>query len=169
MVTAERVCAWCETSMGTVEGDFDPSHRVTHGICADCGCVLLRARERVSAQEFLDRLGVPVLLVDAEGRALAAGQRAREVLGKEFPSLEGFKGGAFVDCVNARSDEGCGGAVLCRSRAITRSVIETYETGKACIGVPAYPDAEGGAAALAPTLRITTEKVGDLVVLRVDE
>lgn len=169
MVTVARVCAWCGTSMGTVEGDFDPAHRVTHGICASCGCALLRVGEEVPAQEFLDRLGVPVLLVDAEGRALAAGRRAREVLGKDLPSLEGFKGGAFIDCVNASSDEGCGGEVLCRSRAITRSVIETYETGRACVGVVAYPDAKAGAAAPAPSLRITTEKVGDLVVLRVDE
>ena len=44
----------------------------------------------------------------------------------------------------------------------------TYETGRACVRVPAYPDACAGAER-SPSLKITTEKIGDLVVLRVDE
>lgn len=168
MVMAERICAWCGTSMGTVEGNFDPAHLVTHGICAACGCGLLQAGNEIPAQEFLDRLNVPVLLVDAEGRALAASGRAREVLGKEFPSLEEFKGGTVIDCVHSNADEGCGGAVLCRSSVISRAVAETYETGRACVRMPAYPDARGGLDG-SPSLKITTEKVGDCVLLRVDE
>ncbi len=169
MVMADRICAWCGASMGTVEADFDPAHRVTHGICADCGCGLLQAGEEIPAQEFLDRLNVPVLVVDADGRPMAASGLAREVLGKEFPSLGEFKGGGVIDCVHSSADEGCGGAVLCRSRVISRAVAETYETGRACVGRPAYPDARGGLNGGSARLRISTEKVGDCVVLRVDE
>lgn len=168
MIMAERVCAWCGASMGTVEADFDPDHRVTHGICAACGCGLLQAGDEIPAQEFLDRLGVPVLVVDADGRPLAASGRAAEVLGVEFPSLEGFKGGGVIDCVHSNAEDGCGGEVLCRSRVISRAVAETYETGRACVGRPAYPDARGAVGG-APRLKVTTEKVGDCVVLRVDE
>lgn len=169
MVMAERVCAWCGTTMGTVEGDFNPAYQITHGICASCGCSLVRAGDEIPAQEFLDRLSVPVLLVGVDGRALAAGRRAREVLGGEYPSLEGFAGGAVIDCVNSNSDEGCGGAVYCRSRVINRAVAETYVTGRACVDVPAYPDAQGGSTVKTPSLKITTQKVGGCVTLRIDE
>jgi hypothetical protein len=155
--------------MGTVEGDFNPAYHITHGICAACGCALVGAGDEIPAQEFLDRLSVPVLLIDADGRTLAAGRRAREILGREFPAFEGFAGGAVIDCVNSNSDEGCSGAVFCRSRVISRAVAQTYETGRACVGVPAYPDAQGGSTAKTPCLKITTEKVGGCVTLRIDE
>jgi len=68
--------------MGTMEGDFDPDHRVTHGICAACGCALLRAGEEVPAQEFLDGLtgaarreavaGLRLLATDGAGDLLAS-------------------------------------------------------------------------------------------------
>ena len=168
MVMAERVCAWCRKSMGTIEGDFNPAHPVTHGICAACGCGLLQAGDEITAQEFMDRLNVPVLLVDAEGRALAASGRAREMLGKEFPSLEGLTGGAVIDCAHSNADGGCGGPVLYRSRAIAQAVAETYETGRACVSIPAYPDACAGRER-SPSLKITTEKIGGCVALRIDE
>lgn len=169
MVMAERVCAWCGASMGTIEGDFDPAYLITHGICAACGCALVQAGDEIPAQDFLDRLRVPVLLVDSDGRALAASRRAREVLGREFPALEGFKGGTVIDCVNSNAGEVCGGAVLCRSRVISLAVAETYETGRACVGVPAYPDALDGMLVKTARLKITTQKVGDCVMLRIDE
>lgn len=155
--------------MGNVDADFDPAHNVTHGICADCGCGLLQAGDEIPAQEFLDRLGVPVLVIDANGRALAASERAREILGREFPPFEGFKGGGVIDCVHWDAEDGCGGPVLCRSRAITRAVAETFETGRACVDVPAYPDARSGPAGACPRLKVSTEKVGGCVVLRVEE
>ncbi|MDD5302286.1 MAG: hypothetical protein PHS14_04180 [Elusimicrobia bacterium] len=169
MVMAERVCAWCGASLGSVEGDFDPAYLITHGICAACGCALVQAGDEIPAQDFLDRLSAPVLLVDADGRALAASRRARELLGKEFPPLAGFKSGTVIDCVNSNADEGCGGAVLCRSRVISRAVAETYETGRACVDVPAYPDAQDGQPLKNARLKITTEKVGECVTLRIDE
>lgn len=169
MVRAERVCAWCGKSMGTVDAEFDPTHRVTHGICAGCGCGLLQAGEEIPAQEFLDRLGLPVLVVDAQGRPLAASGRARELLGRDFPYFPGFTGGAVIDCVHSDAEDGCGGPVLCRSRVISRAVAETFETGRACVAMPAYPDARSGEAGGFPRLKVSTEKVDGCVVLRVEE
>ena len=52
---------------------------------------------------------------------------------------------------------------------INRAVAETFETGRACVGVPAYPDAQGGSTTKTPRLKITTEKVGGCETLRIDE
>lgn len=169
MVMGRRVCAWCNASLGPVEGDFDPDYPVTHGICAACGSAVGRAGDEIGAQDFLDRLAVPVLLIDTDGRALAANRRAREALGKEFPPLDGFKGGIVIACVKAGAAEGCTGPVFCRSRVISRAVVETYETGRACVCVPAYPDAQGGLEVKTPSLKISTEKAGACVLLRIDE
>ncbi|OGS41738.1 MAG: hypothetical protein A2506_09280 [Elusimicrobia bacterium RIFOXYD12_FULL_66_9] len=169
MVRAERVCAWCNASLGLSEGEFNPAYPITHGICAACGRAMARAGDVIKAQEFLDRLAVPVLVVDSSGRELAANRRAREALGKEFPAFDGFNGGVVIDCASSKAAEGCEGTVFCRSRVISRAVAETYASGQPCVAVPAYPDEQGGLEVRTPCLRITTEKAGGCVLLRVEE
>lgn len=169
MVMVERICAWCKTLMGTIEGDFDPSCLVTHGICEACEPALSQAGDSIPAQDFLEQLNIPVLLVDTDGRALAANRRARAALGKDFPPLDGFKGGSVLGCANSKAGNLCGGTAFCRSRVILRAVAETYETGRACVGVPTYPDARSALGIETPSLNISTEKVGACVMLRIDE
>ncbi|OGS41737.1 MAG: hypothetical protein A2506_09275 [Elusimicrobia bacterium RIFOXYD12_FULL_66_9] len=169
MTTVRRVCSWCKKSLGTVEGDFDPRFPITHSICPDCSRRAAAEMGLKTIQEFLDDLGVPVLMMDDDARVLAASRRAQDVLGKDLPQLVGEKGGDVIECVAAKLPGGCGKSLHCRACAIRNSVTKTYQTGEPCLRVPAYPDVQIGDEVRTLSLLITTEKVGACVLLRIDD
>ncbi len=169
MAIVRRVCAWCSGAMGTVEGDFLAKHPVTHGICPNCARLIAQRLGLSTFSEFLDGLGVPVLLMDEDLRVLTANRLAKEALGKDLPHILGYKGGDVIECRNAKLPGGCGQTVHCRGCVIRNSVNKTRLTGESCVKVPAYPDVQLGAERKTLSLKITTEKVGACVLLRIDE
>jgi len=169
MTRVARICAWCKAAMGTVEGSFDARYPVTHGICERCAHALAENMGLKSFQEFLDGLEIPVLLLDNDVRVLAANRQAKDALGKELPKIVGYKSGDVIECRYARVSGGCGNTVHCRGCTIRNSVAKTHLTGEPCLGVPAYPDVQVGAEVKTLRLKITTEKVGDCVLMRIDE
>ena len=161
-----RVCAWCGVALTSVSEVIDASQPISHGICTACSQAYLGQIGSSSAQEFLDALGVPVLVVDQDVRVLGASRQAAERLGKSIATLLALKGGDVIECVNA--PVGCGKTIHCRSCAIRNTVRTTYETGGACSRVVAYPDVELSCERKTLCLEISTEKVGEVVLLRVD-
>lgn len=152
-----------------MEGDFNPRFPITHCICPDCVRRVAAEMGLQSMQEFLDELRVPVLLVDDDVRVMAASRQAQEILGKGLPQLAGEKGGDVLECVHAKKPGGCGRSVHCKGCTIRNSVTKTYRTGEPCTGVPAFPDVQIGDEVKTLSLRLTTEKVGDCVLLRIDD
>jgi len=119
--------------------------------------------------EFLDRLGVPVLLVESEPRVLTGNKPARDLLGKGLGEIEGRRGGEVIECVHANTPGGCGQDVHCKSCTIRNTVLETFETGKSFLHVKAFPDIQFGENVKTMSLEISTEKVADVVLLRIDD
>lgn len=164
-----RVCAWCGVELtGDSEGP-DATQPVSHGICRPCRDAHFKHFRSSNAQEFLDSIGVPVLVVDDDVCVLGANRQAEALLGMETPSLVGLKGGDVIHCVNAPLPGGCGSTVHCRTCTIRNTVRATYETGEACSNVAAYPDVEMSGAKKSMNLSISTEKVGNVVLLRIDD
>jgi PAS domain-containing protein len=118
---------------------------------------------------FLDGLGVPVLLVDPEGNIKTASRDARKILSKDLPEIEGYRPGEVFECANAMLPGGCGKTSHCSGCAIRRTVTDTFETGKSHEKVKAYLKQETGGARQRLSLLISTEKVGEVVLLRIDE
>lgn len=169
MASVERVCAWCTKSLGKVDCDPDPRYPITHGICESCSRRVLEAGAGVPLQDFLDGIDVPILLISDDLRVTLANRRAREALGREFPVYAEVKAGDAIECVNARAPGGCGSTPACGGCAIRAAVRATYETGRPCAGVRAEPTVRRGAGAVKLSLKVTTEKVGDCVMLSLDE
>lgn len=163
-----RICAWCQTGLGEVESEADSENTITHGICPSCTTRLSSERGE-HLQEFLDRLGVPVLLVESDVRVLTANKPARELLGKGLGEIEGRRGGEVIECVHASEPGGCGQTAHCKACTIRKTVLETFETGKSCLHVQAYPDIQFGQEVKTMSLEISTEKVADVVLLRIDD
>jgi hypothetical protein len=120
-------------------------------------------------QDFLDGIEVPILLIGDDLRVTMANRRARETLGREFPAYAETRAGDAIECVNARSAGGCGTSPACAGCAIRGAVRATYETGRPCAGVRAEPLVHRGPRTEPLSLRISTEKVGDCVLLSLDE
>ena len=169
----KRVCAWCRAELGAVEGDLRPEGGITHGICEVCEQRLMAGgsstTEGRSLQEFLDHLGVPILLFDPEPQVRTANVHARALLGKDLPEIEARRGGDVIECIHARHPQGCGNTVHCRACTLRNTVIDTLKTGKSFLRVPAYRDIETADGAQAVRFLISTEKAGRCVLLRIDE
>ena len=156
-------CSICKTAL-------DPSRRegfVVDGICPSCLKDLL-ANARKPLQVFLDNLGVPVLLVDNDARVRLANRHALDFLRKDPASIEGRYAGDAIECVHAREGDGCGKTVHCKTCTIRNTVLDTYTKGEPRVRVPAYADIAVFAEAKPVRFLISTEKVSELVMLRID-
>jgi hypothetical protein len=136
-------------------------------MCDSCSRSVLSGSGR-PLQQFLDALDAPLLVVDSDLVVLAGNRRAQEALKKDLPRIK-RRCGDVIGCQHAGSSEGCGGTVHCKSCTIRRTVLDTYATGKSHLGVDAYPDVEVDSKVKHLRIRISTEKLGDVVLLRIDE
>ena len=163
-----RVCAWCRKDMGQTRSEMHSEEVITHGICEACADRLFAnlGKELVS---FLDRLAAPVVVVDEKGSIRTANREALRLLQKERSDIEGYKGGDVFECIYAKLPEGCGQTVHCSGCTIRRTVMETWESGKSHLKRPAYLNRGTPEAYRKIHFLISTEKVGGVVLLRIDE
>jgi hypothetical protein len=117
---------------------------------------------------FLDDVAVPVALVDGEGRVRAVNDKAQAMIGRKTEQIEGLPGGDVFQCAYARLPGGCGNTVHCSGCAIRRTVMETHATGLAQSRVPATLKQQTAAEPQEVRLLISTDKLGDCVLLRID-
>ncbi len=164
----KKVCAWCKTDLGEVPSDLHPSDAITHGICRPCATRMLSSLGE-SMQAFLDRLGIPVVLVDPTAHVLCANTSAQTVLGKNLPAIKDHVIGSVIECIHASKPGGCGKTVHCRSCTIRQAVLQTHATGASQVNVPALQDIVLEGVDTQVRYRISTEKIGDYILLRIDD
>jgi PAS domain-containing protein len=163
-----HVCAWCHKELEEVESSVHPASAITHGICHACAAHISAQRGK-PLRTFLDTLDFPVLLVDSDVVVLGANQAAQDLLGKELPELETHRGGEVIECFYANLPAGCGQSTHCRSCAIRNTIGETFKTGKSFVREKAFPDIQLGQKVKTVSLEISTEKVANTVLLRIDD
>lgn len=164
-----KVCAWCGKRLpGGQEADpANSEYPVTHGICESCGDNLL-FQTGVDLARYLDSLEQPVVLLDGDVKVLRANAAALALLGKEPDAVEGFRGGDVFECPYARHPAGCGKTEHCSGCSIRRAVAETMESGRGKSVMEAFLKQDSEKGVSEKRLRISTEKVGKLVFLRID-
>ena len=164
----KRICAWCRKEMGRVGSQAKFENLITHGICENCRDYML-FQMGVELEVFLDSLKLPVVVVNREGIIVTANDKTRKLFKRELPEIAGYRGGEVFECAYARLPEGCGKTVHCSGCTIRRTVFETYETGRSLLRVPAtlYRNTQGDPEKI--KLLISTERIDDLVLLRIDE
>jgi hypothetical protein len=115
--------------------------------------------------DYLEHLVVPVMLVDRFGKVRTANTKAQALFQKNLSKIVGFNGGNVFECAHAKRPEGCGATIHCSGCTIRRTVMDTFSSGKSNLGVPAYVDA---ASHRKIDMLISTERAGDVVLLRID-
>ena len=164
----KTVCFCCSKVIST--DAFNPSsdHIITHGICDDCVTKMLWPNNPLLL-DFIDSLNAPVVVINSSGNVTCANKTARELLQKELPDIVGFQGGNVFECAFAKLPEGCGKTLHCDGCTIRNTVMDTMMSNKSHLNVPAglsrgisemYDDIQ---------LLISTEKVNDVVMLRIDK
>ncbi|MEW6108890.1 MAG: PAS domain-containing protein [Nitrospirota bacterium] len=164
-----KVCAWCQKELGPGGSQLDAYDApITHGICYDClKKVMSFLAEPV--RDYLDRFPGPVFLVNSEARIITANREGFNVLGKKPEEVEGQLGGDALDCEYAGLPGGCGNTVHCKTCTIRKTINNTFQSGRSNIRVAAYPDLHHMTGENRVRFLISTEKVGDAVLLRIDE
>lgn len=162
-----KACIWCKAELPTEVGD--PAHIITRSFCSNCRELFSSPRYPMSLKEYLNQIGLPVLVMDDDVRVLDFNEPARALLGGRLPDCVGYYGGDVLECAYARLPGGCGNTEHCKACAIRRTVTTTYATGKSQENVPAYQDIVTPGGTREVRFLISTEKVGNFVLLRIDE
>ena len=160
-----RVCAWCKKDLGI---EHDTKKIITHGICDSCAANFIQDLG-MPLYIFLDKLKVPIFLVDKDGLMLTANKDARTLLGKDINEIKGMRGGEVIECAYAHLEGGCGRTHHCKSCTIRNLVMATHETGNSFHRVLAYPDINTGDGVRKMRFEISTELVAGVVFLRIDD
>lgn len=164
----KRVCSWCHKDMGTVPSEIYSDDIISHGICENCLHNLFGPRKS-SLLNYLDSLEAPVIVIDSTVSVNIANKQARAILQKESPDIEGFKSGDVFECVFAKFPDGCGNTLHCSACTIRNTVMDTFQTGKSHLNTPAYLIQGTPGNNQEIQFLISTEKVLDIVLLRIDK
>jgi hypothetical protein len=163
----KRICAWCKIDMGTKLIDANFENTVTHGICPACLETNFQLRQS-SLIDILDRLDTPVIVIDSTMCVCSANKQAQALLQKKLPDIVGVVAGEMLECVYSKLTGGCGNTTHCDGCMIRNTVTDTFQTGKSHLKIPAHllqgtPDNNQEI-----NLLLSTEKVKDVVLLRVN-
>jgi hypothetical protein len=108
-------------------------------------------------------------MVNGSGTVVSANNKARKMLRKDLSEIEGYSGGDVFECEYARLPEGCGNTTHCSGCTIRRTVMQTYGTGKGFQRVQATLNQYTPEDPEEMDLLISTEKLSDVVLLRIDK
>ena len=164
----KKTCARCKKEL-TAGGLVPVREKITSGICSDCLKEVLTDQPQ-SVREILDSLEAPVLLLDNGYLIKGANEPARKILNRPLADIENFLPGDAMECINARLPGGCGKTVHCQACTLRLALNKTIETGEDLEKVPAYQDVhQKDGSVIRRFLLISTEKLEDFVLLRIDE
>ena len=164
----KRICAWCNKEMQGGSSQAGTENMITHGICKSCRNNVL-FQLGVELELFLDSLEAPVVMVNRSGTVVTANDKARKMFRKDLSEIEGYRGGEVFECAYARMPEGCGNTTHCSGCTIRRTVMQTYGTGKGFLRVQATLNQYTPKEPEEMDLLISTEKLSDVVLLRIDK
>jgi PAS domain-containing protein len=167
----QALCAWCGTELRPSAPSSEGNRAITHGICVACAEYFFKPRDH-SLRGFLNTLKTPVAVVDDDMRMIEANDLALTALGKTRDAAVGMRSGDVIECANAKLPGGCGRQVHCAACTLRNSVRETFETGEGFTEVPAWLRQDPAADNETPgklRVLITTEKIGNVVMLRFDD
>lgn len=168
MKEIKQLCMYCGCNLGSVPAPPGNSALISHGLCPDCLPTFM-AGSGQPFTDFLDSLSGPIFVMDAECRVVGANTLGRQLVSQESVAIEGRLGGEVFECTYAKLPGGCGRSLHCKTCTIRNAVTRTAETGESCIRVQAFMDLGDISQDMTVRLLITTEKVNDLVLLRIDE
>lgn len=150
--------------MNAQPSDAANYREITHGICDEC-VTNIEFQEGVNLTRFLDSLNVPLLVRDQHDNVQTLSQAASKLLGTDRSVFTPKKPGLVFECEHARHPEGCGRTIHCSGCAIRIAIEQTAATGRGVVRMPATLNTDDHEV----RLLITTEKIGTLILLRLDE
>ena len=163
-----QICFCCKAYLGSLEAQGNDEELISHGVCRECFPRLL-AGSGQQFEELLNSLPAPVFVVGHDGSIVTANARGQKIVANQLGEIKGSLGGEVFCCKYSELPGGCGQTIHCRSCTIRITVTSTFEDGKPRIRVPAYMDLGDITGLKTIRFLISTEKVDNIVLLRIDD
>lgn len=160
------VCAWCQKTIESTSSHLE-NKLISHGLCDDCRIKM--EYNFTSLEDFINKLNEPIMIVDKEGLVQGANQSVAKMLQISRETFKNQKGGDVMECIYADLPEGCGETIHCSGCTIRNTVMKTYETGQSQIDVEGYQYLKTPTGQKRMKILISTEKLGEHVLLRIDD
>ncbi len=162
------VCAWCNKHMGQKHSDFQPEDAITHGICEEC-MLNLYQKKQIDFIPFLNTISAPVILIDENNTYIAANNLALDKLGKKHKNLINNRTGDIFTCKHSYLPGGCGHTKECNGCQMLDLITKTYNGKNSFSHVPVKLVKKDGESFVDIKLKITTENINGMVLMRIDD
>jgi len=161
-----QTCCQCNIEL---ENYQKRDYIVTNGICSQCVDSIFDEQDN-ALMEFLNSIDAPILLMQPDPRQVrTANKRACDLFQKDVSQIKGRRGGQVFECIHAFTEAGCGKDKNCEDCKIKNSVVETFASGKSFDGVSTILDIKKNGSIIPYNLQVSTEKVGELALIRIDQ
>ena len=167
-MSRDRECDLCGAGL---DGDTARASRgtIVGLVCKACTGHFQTTSAAGELKDILDAIDEPVLLMQADPRQVfTANKQALELFNKGLVRIEKHRGGQVFDCIHAFSAAGCGRDENCLPCKIKNAIVETLTTGRPCTGISAVLDIKASVGTQAHALQISTERIGEMVLVRID-
>lgn len=163
------ICAWCGVKIDRPGYGLTLDRDTSHGMCPDCSEAVISQERGVSLQRHIDRIPIPIFLIDGDQVVVAMNAKACEATGKRSVVTGKQLVGQVFDCIHSRFPEGCGRTIHCSGCAIRRSIVTTFDTGEPQVRIPATLNIDSLDRLSEAVLTITTLKRDGVILLRVEK
>lgn len=163
----ECICAWCNKTLSSAE-EFEADGVITHGICSSCALELTKDSPRTT-REILRLIREPIFVVNSDTVVKAANSSAAELLNKQAADLEENLPGDALECTFSKTGKGCGKTIHCKTCTVRNTITDTINSGACYNNVPAYQNIDTPDGPKVMRFSISTEKVGEMILLRIDD
>ena len=161
-----QICKSCQAEFTFTPGQ-EPN--IADGICHTCALELTGNNGLAKAREVLDAIDAPVLLMQSNPRqVLTANKQALELFGKELGQVENHRGGQVFDCIHSFTELGCGKDPHCEDCKIKGAIVDTFTIGDPFDGVTTPLEIKKGSRTQTYAMQVSTEKIGELALVRID-
>lgn len=163
------ICAWCGVTIDRPGYGLALDPNTSHGMCPDCSEAVISQERGESLQRHIDRIPIPIFLVDGDEAVVAMNAKACEETGKKSIATGKQLFGQVFDCIHSRLPQGCGRTIHCSGCAIRRSIVTTFDTGEPQIRTPATLNIDSRDRLSDAVLAVTTLKRDGVILLRVEK
>ncbi len=130
---------------------------------------MVRGATSKSISEFLGTVGIPVMVLDGAFKVVDMNGMAESALHTTTAEAQGSSVGVAISCHNAGLPGGCGASENCPGCQLRRYLMATYTDGRPRFSQISRLEIEGKGEARPVQFRFSTEKVGGVVVLMIED
>ncbi|MEQ8175256.1 MAG: hypothetical protein ABRQ26_09330 [Syntrophomonadaceae bacterium] len=162
-------CRWCQVEF-TVPYEQSANFIVTGGSCTSCSNQFSMSNSTTTIRALVEAIDAPILVLQSDPRQVyTANQRACELFDKDISQIEGFRGGQVFNCIHSFTELGCGKDVNCEDCKIKGAIVDTFNTGNSFTNVKRTLDVKKAEKTAPYLLEISTEKIGNLALVRINK